>query len=132
MSSDNLAGRTVLVADDEPLITELLSAMLSIKGWEALTAATADDALSAAIRHNDRISLILLDYSLAGNRDLLFTFLNTHTEIKVILISGYPEYMAKSRRNCYRYEGFLQKPFSSQTVFSTIEAVLNMPSGLNR
>lgn len=54
-----MAGKTILVADDDPVILGLLEVNFEMEGFAVLTAADGQEALEAA--KNDRPDLIVLD-----------------------------------------------------------------------
>lgn len=121
MTFEDFGNPTVLVADDELLITELVTAILRHKRCQVLTAATADEALDVTKRHRDDISVILLDYSLGRNNHLTACIQN-ESDAKLILMSGYPEEVA--RNSGVTYDEFLQKPFTSAAVVNAVRKVL--------
>lgn len=54
-----MAGKTILVADDDPVILGLLEVNFEMEGFVVLTAADGQEALEVA--KNDRPDLIVLD-----------------------------------------------------------------------
>lgn len=54
----------ILVVDDEPLVREMLARRLNKQGFNVLTAATANEALS--LLNNNEVGIVLLDISMPG------------------------------------------------------------------
>lgn len=127
MTLHQLGKLMVMVADDEPIIIELIEAILSREGYTVLSASTADQALELGRAYRGQISLALLDYSLRDESGKLVAFLNGHSEIRVVLMSGYNE---MNVRNCglpyQRYE-FLQKPFTREIMMAVMHKSLGTP-----
>lgn len=113
---------TILVVDDQKLITELMTAILRYNGFAVLTAATADDALALSVRHRDYILVIILDYSVVINRNQVAASLLAGSPAKLILMSGYCEEMVRS--SGVQFDEFLQKPFTSADVLNIVRRTL--------
>jgi len=114
----------VLVADDEPIITELLGAILSREGYMVLPAPNADEALATGRTDGEHLSVALLDYSLPGETGKLAAYLNGRPEVRIILMSGYTESVVRDRKAPYSVYEFLQKPFTRNMVMAVIGKAL--------
>ncbi|PWU07891.1 MAG: hybrid sensor histidine kinase/response regulator, partial [Terriglobia bacterium] len=57
---------TILVADDDPTLLNLLALILHTAGFEVLTARDGLDALAVARTHPGRIELLLSDVMMPG------------------------------------------------------------------
>ncbi|HLV81882.1 MAG TPA: response regulator [Chthonomonadaceae bacterium] len=55
---------TLLVVDDEPLMTELFQQYMTRRGFRVVTAATGQEALDTVAAEADGLRLVLLDISL--------------------------------------------------------------------
>ena len=69
VSGDALAGRCVIVIDDEPAIRQGMHELLSQWGCTSLEAANADQALALLAGKHAVPELVLADYRLAGDRN---------------------------------------------------------------
>src|SRR5687767_7384985 len=56
----DVAGETILVAEDEEMVRGLLARMLRLRGYEVIEAASGGEAVAAAAR-GDRIDLLITD-----------------------------------------------------------------------
>lgn len=87
MQGTSLAGRTILIAEDEPFIAMDIAAACETAGAVVLTAATLDDA--ARLVEHDALSAAVLDFGLRdGHADPLCLRLNERN-IPYVLHSGY-------------------------------------------
>ena len=111
MQSTRLAGRTILVVEDEPLIALEIVTAFQNAGAVALTARslTEDDGLSAAV----------LDFGLAdGNADAVCARLDER-HIPFILHSGYTRHGPACDRGTV-----IPKPARPETLIETVVGLL--------
>lgn len=118
---------TILVADDEPIVMEMLHAILRREGYAVLTAIDADAALELGKTHREKIVLALLDYSLPGSNSNLAAYLGGFDHVRVVLMSGYTEADVRNCRVPYQRFAFLQKPFTRQKLFEVVRKSLDVP-----
>ncbi len=122
-----LAGRKILVADDEPDQVTFLSAVFEDNGAVVLSAANADEAL--AIARREKPDLLTLDLSMPG-RDVgeAFEALRNDPELeslKVCVVTGRPELRRLIYDRSVRApEGYLDKPVSEETLLLTARKIL--------
>jgi two-component system, NtrC family, nitrogen regulation response regulator NtrX len=116
----------ILIVDDEPDIRLLVEAILRDEGFEARTAANADDAI-AAYRAR-RPSLVILDVWLQGSTlDGIGILEVLHQEVPrvpVVMISGHGTIetaVAAIQRGAY---DFIEKPFNSDRLLLVVRRAL--------
>jgi two-component system nitrogen regulation response regulator NtrX len=116
----------ILIVDDEPDIRLLVEAILRDEGFEARTAATADEAI-AAYRAR-RPSLVILDVWLQGSKlDGIGILEVLHQEVPrvpVVMISGHGTIetaVAAIQRGAY---DFIEKPFNSDRLLLVVRRAL--------
>jgi Fe-S oxidoreductase/CheY-like chemotaxis protein len=108
-----LAGRTILVVDDEDDVRLFLATVFEDAGAEVLTASDGDTAVAMAREH--RPDLISLDLSMPG-KDGVETFVELRRtpgteEIPVCVVTGHPEFrQVIYDRPVAPPEGYLGKP----------------------
>jgi CheY-like chemotaxis protein len=116
--------RTILVADDEWAIAEVLESLLSDEGYRVIIANNGKQALERLAEWPP--DLIMLDFMMPvmdGKATLEALKGNPKTaEIPVIVMSSLPEETIRER--CSGYEMFLRKPFRISAVLDTIETAL--------
>ncbi|HOF04171.1 MAG TPA: response regulator [Syntrophales bacterium] len=117
---------TILVVDDERIIIEVTSEMLTEIGYNVLTARSGEEALAVYGENQGRIDLVILDMIMPGmGGGATFDRLKAvNPDIKVILSSGYSingqagEIMARGGK------AFLQKPYRLVDLSRKIREVL--------
>jgi CheY-like chemotaxis protein len=119
-------GRTVLVAEDEPTVRELVRAVLERAGYTVLVAANGLEALAVAERHPGRIDLLLTDVVMPrlGGRELAERLTGLRPDTKVVLVSGYTDDAGVHEGVSEGGAAFVQKPFTSSTLLARIAEVL--------
>ncbi|NTU42806.1 MAG: sigma-54-dependent Fis family transcriptional regulator [Nitrospirales bacterium] len=111
-----MAQETILIVDDEAGIRESLSGVLEDEGYEVITAASGEDALTVA--REQAPDLIFLDVWLSGMDGLETLALLRESEVKapVVMISGHGNIeMAVKATKSGAYD-FLEKPLSLERV----------------
>jgi PAS domain S-box-containing protein len=116
---------TILVAEDDESIRQLVASFLRSHGYHVLTAADGSNALEILQEHGPRIDLLLSDVVMPkmGGRELAQGLRKKMPRLKVVLVSGYagdPE-----RTSGLEAARFVQKPFSMHHLASTVREVLD-------
>jgi len=117
------AARRVLLCDDEPQILRALKVVLREAGFEAIQAATMEEALDkAAIRPPDAaiIDLVLPD----GDGIELCRRLREWTAIPIILLSAIGDEDEKVRALEAGADDYITKPFGPRELVARLEAAL--------
>jgi len=122
-------SETILVVEDQPLLRELAQVMLEQDGYAVLSAENPGKALEMAQAHGATIHLLLTDVVLPGmnGRALAENIKNTRPEVKVLFVSGYAENIIAHHGGFESGAGFLQKPFTHDTLSSKVREVLDQP-----
>jgi DNA-binding NtrC family response regulator len=120
------APKTVLVVDDEDSVRNMVQEYLSISGYKVLTAADGPEALRLSQEHQGTIHLLLTDVLMPGMNGgtLAARMASTRPETKVLYMSGYTPNAAVHYSVVDHGTAFLPKPFTSDTLLSTIRIVL--------
>ena len=111
-----LSGReTVLVAEDEAALHEMVAQVLRIQGYTVLEAASGREALDVWDRADRPIYLLLTDMVMPGGimgSELADRLLEQSPRLKVIYTSGYSPGMAGRDISLLEGGNFLPKPYS--------------------
>jgi CheY-like chemotaxis protein len=127
LEPDHLSGcETVLLAEDEVAVRDLVRGGLSRLGYLVLDAPDGPTALDRAAFHDGPIDLLITDIAMPGmtGHELAERLLVLHPGAKIICMSGYPEEAVGSRGIRERGAIFLQKPFTSEVLARTLRDVL--------
>ena len=122
-AADNQVRSTVLVAEDEPAVRNLVASTLRADGYRILIAGSAEEALDLADAHEGTIDLLVTDAIMPGKTGLELARLLTQTRpnLRVVVMTGY-------RRDALA--GFddgvelLQKPFAQKDLRDRVRAAL--------
>jgi CheY-like chemotaxis protein len=119
-------SKTVLLAEDEDDIRELLSEMLTAHGYDVLAANCPADAMVRAAEHPDTIDLLLTDVVMPGGtgRDLARRLTAIHPHMRVLFMSGYPEHGAAPGSVLEPGSPFLAKPFTRDVLLQELQRLL--------
>jgi len=119
------SGRKILVIDDSLMLLSFVGEILGELGYQVTTAATAEEGLKAAA---DVPHLILLDYVLPDMKgDEVSRRLSTDPKtekVPVLYMSGLGTDLKASKGANPNVIGFLNKPFTSETLLKTIETYI--------
>jgi two-component system cell cycle sensor histidine kinase/response regulator CckA len=126
--ADSLRGsETVLVAEDEDGVRELLRKLLTEFGYTVLTARHGRDALMVAGDRSGDIDLLVTDVVMPemSGRELAETLRASQPDLKVLYISGYTDDEVVQRGVSGREMAFLRKPFASEELVRRVRGVLD-------
>lgn len=121
-ASDRL---TVLIAEDEPALRNLVASTLKAEGYGLLLAGSAEEAMRLAAEHSGRIDLLLTDAIMPGRSgfDLANALIADRPDLPVIVMSGYPEEMLDVN-GLTRAIVLVQKPFTPRELRQRVRDAL--------
>ena len=122
---EDLGPRSILVADDEPVVRSLLRSALEAAGYRV---SLAEDGLRAMelCRTGLVPDLLLTDVDMPGMRgpELALAMKDRLPQLEVIFMSGYTDDLREPDGTLRRDVTFLAKPFRMSELLSTIAARL--------
>src|SRR5215471_9439710 len=94
---NNKKRSRILLVDDEPIVGESISSMLTFLGYEVELAGSAQKALN--VFKKNRFDLVITDYTLPGMKgDALGEAIKKlEPELPVLLVSGFVEHFPENR-----------------------------------
>ena len=117
---------TLLLAEDEQIVRDVLSQLLRRAGYSVITATDGDKALATFRDHRAEISLVLLDLVMPrmAASDALEEILQTDPEMPIILSSGYADAQALAGST---REGMvlLHKPFDAGELLQAVRSAID-------
>jgi len=121
----------VLTVDDDPDILRLLEMRLHAAGYQVISAASGEEALTKIAVN--RPALVISDLRMPGMDGLaLFDAIHkSDPALPVIMLTAHgsiPEAVEATQRGVF---GFLTKPFDSKSLLQQVEAALRMGSSNN-
>ena len=116
----------ILVADDEPLIRNLVTLLMQREGHFVLSAADGQEGLELSRKYAGLIDLLITDVNMPrmNGTDLRGHLMEERPGIKVLMMSG------ADMREIVRQNAnlpFLPKPFDGQTLKARVRAILTLP-----
>jgi C4-dicarboxylate-specific signal transduction histidine kinase len=113
---------TVLIAEDEQALRELVGARMRAEGYEVLEAENGEEALAIAGRYKGDIQLLLTDVIMPKLRgpELASRLRLRYPGMKVIYMSGYTESALVQDGMLERNTVLLQKPFTVKKILEVI------------
>ncbi len=117
---------TILFADDESMVRDVVETMLDQLGFRVLTAVDGIDCIEKFRDKISEIDLILLDITMPRmDGDEAFTEIKKLSkDVPVIIASGYSEHEIITRFPGEYPDGFLQKPYSVGELYNRIKTLL--------
>jgi two-component system response regulator YesN len=118
---------TVLVVDDEPLVTDMVSMVLTL-GLDAEVVTTNSSLRAREILEQGRISLLLTDYLMPelNGLSLIRSLRDQGSTIPVVLLTGYcdePEFAANA--DMLKPFEVIVKPWNNEQLVQRIKAWLD-------
>ena len=124
-----MAAKTVLLVDDQEIVLGVGKQMLEKLGFSVLTAKNGKEALDVYKINQNDIDFVVLDMIMPemGASDTYVGLQSINPAIKVLLSSGYGADQQTSELLSLGCSGFIQKPFSMQSLSEKIEEILTNP-----
>ena len=110
-------SKTVLIVEDEEMISAFIAAVLEEQGFRVLQASTSDEAERLWARESGAIDLMLSDYILPGRSgvDLATSMIQSNPALKVVFMSGLDEEHFRPAA-ALRDAPVMRKPFSCGAI----------------
>ena len=118
---------TILLAEDDPRVREVLAEVLRLSGYRVLRAADGQAALELAQAHPGEIQVLVTDVVMPGmtGPELAEALVASRPGIRVLYMSGYTGDAMVRRREMGDGASFLQKPFSPSAIASKVREILD-------
>ncbi len=114
----------ILIVDDEESITEILQLILEDEGYTVDTASSGQEALSLAESQYDLVVLDIDLHDISGDQ-VAKVILKRHADVKIVLMTGYPEFVERIWALDIDIADILVKPFSPDVLQTLIREVLS-------
>ena len=118
---------TVLYAEDEARLSDLMRDLLEREGFRVLTAQNGPEAVEVHARHKDEIAVAILDWGLAklNGWEAFQQMRKINPKLKGIIASGYVSAEVESRLAKGELNGVFQKPYAEEEVLATIKRAIH-------
>jgi len=120
--------KKILIVDDNPNMSVLLSDILEIFEYEGKQAGDGHEALDKL--KNDNFAMVFTDLRMPkmDGIDLLNAIKEDHPELPVVVITGYSIGETQNLLVNQKADGFLNKPFKVNEIKDLLEKLLNFSS----
>ncbi len=128
--TDKVSGgnETILVVEDESALRELVEEILSLYGYDVVSACSGVDALRVWEKHREKIDLLLTDMVMPegiSGRELAERLQHQVPKLKVIYTSGYSPGMAGKDLALLEGFNFLPKPYPPTRLAEVVRECLD-------
>ncbi|WP_447972091.1 response regulator [Nitrospira sp. Kam-Ns4a] len=123
------ARETILLAEDERPVRELIAQVLRAAGYVVLCASDGKAALELCRSHPGPIHLLLSDMAMPGmtGDELAVRARALRPELRLLLMSGFVSSARLHADPFLRTVPFIHKPFSMETLRSKVRDALTQP-----
>jgi PAS domain S-box-containing protein len=131
----HLCVGTVLVVEDEPVVSAVVQALLSRAGCGVFVAADGASALRTLQEHGNDVDLILLDMTMPGmtTEEILAEVRRLYPVLPVLLTSGYTSSDTVKRMLADGIvQGFLAKPYELHELLEYVGQLMHTTEGGGR
>ena len=121
-----IRGMKILLVDDDEWIRDSLRIFFEAEGCHVLTLETAEEGLS--VINKQAFDIFIVDYKLPGLDGLEFLkrIHNTLPDAIKILITAYRDENVISEAKNLKVQGFIEKPFTSDTIMASLAFTIRM------
>lgn len=118
---------TILIVDDEKNTLKMLSQGLKMRGYEALTASSGEDALVQCIR--SAVDLVLLDIRMENGIDgvqTLVKLLERHPDLNVVMMSAQQDIEIAVKTMELGAKRYITKPMAIDDILANMQPFLEI------
>lgn len=127
------AHRRILLMDDEDIVRDVLSEILTLQGYEVDAAATGDEAVriyQTAFNEGKTPAAVILDLTMPsgdGAKNVLLRLLAINPRVKAIVASGYALGDLTRDFSRHGFAGAIAKPFDMAALRELLERIIESP-----
>jgi len=123
----SIKGKTFLLIDDEPMVTDICEMMLKKLGHKVLKAHSGSEGIKLYESNRNQIDLIISDLNMPemNGQEVVDKLRRMDHNIKVLLSSGGLSVAEENKVVSRGFNGFLKKPYNMNTLSEKIAEILN-------
>jgi two-component system, cell cycle sensor histidine kinase and response regulator CckA len=120
------SGQTILVAEDEDALREVIRSVLTRHGYQVLTAADGAQALATLQGRSHHIDALITDVVMPRlpGAELADRARALQPELRVLFMSGYAQGLLDNQRSVESDIHIIEKPFDQVTMLSALSDAL--------
>jgi len=114
-------AQTVLIVDDEPMVTRGCRRILSEAGYQVDTAATGQEGLNRAVE--GRFDVVMTDLKLPDldGMELVRRLRNCRPDQAIVILTGYGSVSSAVEAVKLGVSNYLEKPFTPEQIVQAVE-----------
>jgi signal transduction histidine kinase/CheY-like chemotaxis protein len=118
---------TILLAEDDESVRELITSVLSDAGFAVFPARDGLEAVELFEKHRDTVDLLLFDVVMPrmGGREACETIRERAPALRTVFMSGYAPEGLNGRLKLDHQTGFIQKPYQTQELLAKVREMLD-------
>ncbi len=123
-------GQTILVVDDDPLLAQLFTELLTTFGYQVQVYTDSSAAMEYFTAHADEIAVVLTDYTmpLLTGTELEAKIHALRPAMPIILCTGYSDKLSAKNAEALGVYRILQKPIAIQLLLQAVAEALATPA----
>ena len=124
---DRKGTETLLVAEDEDLVRDLVRTILTARGYKVLEARDGKESIEIGTSHEGPIHLLLTDMGMPhmSGQEVAKRLTEVRPGIKTLFMSGYREDSGNGDEGTYPEACFIQKPFRPDALARKVRELLD-------
>jgi CheY-like chemotaxis protein len=115
---------TILVVEDEDAMRKVTSRILRLNGYLVLEAASGNEALDIAAKHDLQLLLTDVVMPMMSGRELADRFHERRPGLPVLFMSGYSQGVLGPQRALDQGVALIEKPFNEQALLEKIHSIM--------
>ena len=127
-SNSKNIDKTILLIDDETLITQYLTVVLENNGYKVTTYNDPLEGLDYFRKNSDKVDIVISDQTMPDmtGTELAKNILQSEYDVPFILCSGYSDYSIDPADTDTGVDVFLNKPFDEKVLLQHISQLLDL------
>lgn len=118
--------KTILIAEDDSVIRELLSVMLRSAGYNLLTATDGIEAVETFKKQGKEVSLVITDIGMPRMNGLeaIVIIREMSKDVPIMILSIWEEHEYKKIAKQNNVKEYMEKPFDVNEVIEKVRSIL--------
>ncbi len=123
-------NETILVAEDEPAVRNLITLVLREWGYNVIEASDGEDAVRLFAEHKDAIDLAVLDMVMPkkNGKEVYRDLARMKPRLRALFMSGYTKDLLPGRDTLDEHVGFIGKPLVPNDFLTRVRQMLDSPA----
>lgn len=118
---------SILVAEDDPLVLNVVTGMLRYLGYSTMSASDGQEALQTFTENVDKIGMVITDMAMPimGGLELAEKILADRPETKVVVMTGYIQEELNLDPEEFGLVGWLEKPMTADRLRQVVDPIMH-------